>query len=128
MEEEAGKGIQTTKTIIDTTIKSMTKKTTGRVAVRNEVDRDREVILARDRALLHRVKRNAGAISINAVEVEAAAVRLPAAEETKTTATRRTTTRKRAAEARTLDRHLLATTEVRIGPPLEMQTNAPQNM
>ena len=97
----------------------MTKKTIGRVAVRNEVDRDREVILARDRALLHRVKRNAEAISINAVEVEAAAVRLPAAEETKTTATRRTTTRKRAAEARTLDRRLLATKEVRIGPPLE---------
>ena len=93
-------GIRTTKTIIETTTTSTAKR---RVAVRNEVARDREVYLVL--GLFHLMKKGAEAILIVAVGVAAAVLLLPFLLLAAAAGERETTTiRKRVAEvARILD-------------------------
>ena len=93
-------GIRTTKTIIETTTTLTAKR---RVAVRNEVARDREVYHAL--GLFHLKKKGAEAILIVAVGVAAAVLSLPFLLLAAAAGERETTTlKKRVAEvARILD-------------------------
>jgi hypothetical protein len=112
-------GIRTTKTIIEITLTAK-----RRVAVRNEVARDREVYLAL--GLFHLKKKGAEAILIIAVGVAAAVLLLPFLLLAAAAGERETTTiRKRVVEvARILDlvrRLLLKKAEVVFDRRLEME-------